>query len=67
MGGAGQAVGGRDNFSGTYTNAYSHETVWSGAQYGDWYSDYDGQKTADWQVTFEPDGTFTGWAIYPAG
>jgi len=63
--GGGVATGGRDNFSGTVSQPPSIETVWDLANAGEWCSDYDGQCTTDWSVTFEPDGSLTGWAIYP--
>ena len=53
------------HFSGTVSQPPSIETVWDLANAGEWCSDYDGQCTTDWSVTFEPDGSLTGWAIYP--
>ncbi|MCA1823063.1 MAG: hypothetical protein ABR520_07160 [Mycobacteriales bacterium] len=64
--GNGDATGGRDNFSGTVSNPPSVETVWSGSTDGQWFSDYSGQPTTTWKVTFRPDGSLTGYAIYPA-
>jgi hypothetical protein len=64
--GGGDAVGGRDNFSGTVSEPPAVETVWNFANSGEWCSDYDGQCTDEWSVTFEPDGSLTGWAIYPS-
>ena len=63
--GGGDAVGGRDNFSGTVTAPPPVELVLDYANAGDWCSDYDGQCTRDWSVTFEPDGSLSGWAVYP--
>ena len=63
--GAGTANGGRDNFSGTVTEPPSSETVWNDGNSGQWCSDYDGQCSSNWTVTFEPDGSLTGWAVYP--
>lgn len=66
-GGGGNATGGRDNFTGTVSQPPAVETVWNGGNAGEWCSDYDGQCTSDWSVTFEPDGSLSGWAIYPNG
>jgi hypothetical protein len=63
--GGGDAIGGRDNFSGTVSQPPGEETTWNFANAGEWCSDYDSQCTVDWSVTFEPDGSLSGWAIYP--
>jgi hypothetical protein len=63
--GAGNAVGGRDNFSGTVSDPPATQTVWNDAAVGEWCSDYDGQCTTDWSLTIEPDGSISGWAVYP--
>jgi hypothetical protein len=63
--GTGTATGGRDNFSGTVSDPPPAETVWNYTNAGEWQSDYDGQHTTHWSVTFEPDGSLTGWAVYP--
>jgi hypothetical protein len=63
--GGGDAIGGRDNFSGTVSQPPAEETTWKFANAGEWCSDYDSQCTADWSVTFEPDGSLSGWAAYP--
>lgn len=65
--GNGVATGGRDNFSGTVSLPPAQELVFSGPGDGEWCSDYDGQCTEQWTWTIEPDGTMSGWAIYPAG
>lgn len=64
--GQGNATGGRDNFTGTITEPPAVETVWNDENAGAWCSDYDGQCTSDWSVTFEPDGSLSGWAVYPS-
>ncbi len=63
--GTGTATGGRDNFSGTVSQPPLTQTVWNDANAGEWCSDYDGQCTTDWSLTIEPDGSLTGWAVYP--
>lgn len=63
----GDATGGRDNFSGTVTDPPEQELVLSGPADGPWCSDYDGQCTDDWRWTIEPDGSMSGWAVYPPG
>jgi hypothetical protein len=64
--GLGGATGGRDNFTGTVSEPPATETVWNNSNVGPWCSDYDGQCTTDWSVRFEPDGSLSGWAVYPA-
>jgi len=63
--GTGTATGDRDNFSGTVSDPPAVETVWNDANSGEWCSDYDGQCTTNWSATFEPNGSLTGWAVYP--
>lgn len=65
--GLGDAVGGRDNYTGTVSVPPDQELVFSGPTDGSWCSDYDGQCTDRWTWTIEPDATMYGWAIYPAG
>lgn len=63
-------TGGRDNFSGTVSQPPAVEMVFNGANSGEWCSDYDQARalcTMNWSETIEPDGSVTGWAIYPNG
>lgn len=68
--GNGDATGGRDNFSGTVSQPPDSEVILAaGPGCGSdeqWFSDYDGQATCDYRVAIEPDGSLTGWAIYPS-
>jgi hypothetical protein len=67
--GGGNAIGGRDNFSGTVSNPPNSQVVFSGGDPSDpssaWCSDYDGQASYNWEWVINPDGTEYGWAIYP--
>lgn len=69
--GPGDATGGRDNFTGTVSDPPDQELVLSGPADGLWCSDYNTpetkQCTDDWRWTIEPDGSMSGWAIYPVG
>jgi hypothetical protein len=65
------AIGGRDNWSGTVSNPPAQQLVLTGGDPGDpstaWCSDYDGQASYDWEWVINPDGTQYGWAVYPDG
>jgi hypothetical protein len=68
-----QTVGGRDNFTGTVDPAFVEETTTltgpGGANCADedkWQSDYNHHLfTCSWSMTLQPDGSVSGWAIYP--
>jgi len=69
-------TGGRDNFSGTVTDPPESSVTFSGPggascdpDLGElWVSDYNPNlSTCTWSETFNPDGSVSGWAIYPAG
>jgi hypothetical protein len=63
-------TGGRDNFSGTVTQPPQSEVVLTDVNAGEWCSDYDQARllcTTTWSETIEPDGSVTGWAVYPNG
>lgn len=67
---AAATTGGRDNFSGTVTEPPATEMVFNDANSGEWCSDYVQVRalcTTEWSETVEPDGSVTGWAIYPDG
>lgn len=63
-------TGGRDNFTGTVSEPPDAELVLNNANAGPWCSDYDVARplcTTDWSETIEPDGSLSGWAVYPNG
>jgi hypothetical protein len=67
-------IGGRDNFSGTVTQPPTSPVTWSGpggsscAREDMWESDYNGNLfTCSWSETINPDGSVSGWAVYPSG
>jgi hypothetical protein len=67
--GNGNAIGGRDNFSGTVSNPPAEQLVLTGGDPSDpnsaWCSDYDGQASYQWEWVINPDGSEYGWAVYP--
>jgi hypothetical protein len=67
---AGTTTGGRDNFSGTVARPPDSEVTVDGSGCTDpqdgWQSDYNHNLfTCDFSWTIEPDGSTSGWAIYP--
>lgn len=68
-----QTVGGRDNFTGTVDPVPVEETMTftgpGGTNCADedkWQSDYNSNLlTCSWSMTVQPDGSVSGWAVYP--
>ncbi len=63
-------TGGRDNYSGTVSEPPDAQVVLNNANAGEWCSDYDQARplcTTDWSETIDPDGSVSGWAVYPDG
>jgi hypothetical protein len=67
-------TGGRDNFTGTVTQPPATEMTFTGPggtncdPENRWESDYNGNLfTCSWSETVEPNGSVSGWAVYPKG